>query len=218
MEDGDRKVTVAEDGLRAGLTLAADAHVTSDSGKPARFDFQYSTWTLSAALDLPIDRLPERNLYRAALISREVARRVAELSADSIRVALREDLRQTESRLESWRIQQNAVDLATRRIESTDLKLQAGRADTRDLLEAQEALLQARNSVSASLIDYTLSRMALFRDMELLRIDENGIHVEAFSPVIEDPDRAAGAPSPGPSESGSAEPRLAEPRLAEVGA
>jgi outer membrane protein TolC len=218
MEDGDRKVTVAEDGLRAGLTLAADAHVTSDSGKPARFDFQDSTWTLSAALDLPIDRLPERNLYRAALISREVARRVAELSADSIRVALREDLRQTESRLESWRIQQNAVDLATRRIESTDLKLQAGRADTRDLLEAQEALLQARNSVSASLIDYTLSRMALFRDMELLRIDENGIHVEAFSPVIEDPDRAAGAPSPGPSESGSAEPRLAEPRLAEVGA
>src|SRR5262249_44956124 len=145
---------------------------------PGRFDFQDATWSISAALDLPIDRLAERNAYRAATIAAEASRRAVQASEDSIRTALRDDLRETRSKMESWRIQQSAVELATRRIESTDLKLQAGRAVTRDLLEAQEALLEAKNAASAALVDYTLSRLALFRDLELLHVDEGGIHVD----------------------------------------
>jgi outer membrane protein TolC len=55
--------------------------------------------------------------------------------------------------------------------------LDAGRAGTRDLLEAQESLLSAQNSATASLIDYTLARMGLYLDMELLRFDETGIRL-----------------------------------------
>jgi outer membrane protein TolC len=178
-DDALRHVAVAEDALRAGLSLSAAWSNSSESGKPAKFNFQDSTWTVGAALDLPIDRLQERNTYRAALVSSEVARRAVETSADAIRTALRQELRETKSKLEGWRIQLNAVDLAARRIESTDLKLQAGRAVTRDLLDAQEALLEARNAASSALIDYTLSRLALFRDLELLRVDAAGIHVDA---------------------------------------
>ena len=188
--DSVRKVNVAEDALRAGLALVAEWDNSSEPGKPGQFNFQDSTWSVGALLDLPIDELPERNAYRASLINREVALRAAELSADQISAELRDELRETKSRLESWEIQKNAVDLAARRIESIDLKLQAGRADTRDLLEAQESLLQAKNAASTSLIDYNLSRLALFRDLELLRVDENGFHVEALLPGIP----AAGIP------------------------
>lgn len=181
-QDSDRKVYVAEDALRAGLTLAAEWRNSSEAGTPATLNFQDSTWSLAAVLDLPLDRLPERNTYRAALIQREVSRRAVERSSDSISGELREELRETKSQLESWKIQQNAVELAERRVESIDLKLQAGRADTRDLLDAQEALLQARNSESAALVDYNLSRLALYRDMELLRVDANGVHVEELAP------------------------------------
>lgn len=197
-EDSARKVHVAEDALRAGLSIAAEWRNSSEPGTPAELNFDESTWTLAAVLDLPIEQLPERNAYRSALIQREVARRAAEQSADLISAELRDELRETTSQLESWIIQKNAVELAARRIESIDLKLQAGRAGTRDLLEAQEAHLQAKNAASASLIDYNLSRLALFLDMELLRVDENGFHVEelapatpaAGSPGAEDPPRA----------------------------
>ena len=56
--------------------------------------------------------------------------------------------------------------------------VEAGRADTRDILEAQEALLQAQNLTTAALIAHRLSQLALFRDMEILRVDETGIAVE----------------------------------------
>jgi outer membrane protein TolC len=129
-------------------------------------------------LDLPLDRMEERNTFRAAIIAAEVSRRSVENSEDTIRSSLRDDLRQTKSTLESWRIQQSAVELAARRIESTDLKLQAGRALTRDLLDAQQSLLDAKNAASVALVAYTLSRLSLFRDLELLLVDENGIETD----------------------------------------
>lgn len=176
--DSDRKVKVAEDALRTGLTLEANARATSDDGQPFDYDFGESTWSLAAALDLPIDKLPQRNTYREALVAREAAVRAAEQSADQIQNDLRELLRSVESRVSSYEIQKNAVELAQKRIESASLKLEAGRADTRSLLEAQRSLLEAENSATSALVEYTLARMNLFRDLELLRVDTQGIHYE----------------------------------------
>ncbi len=39
-------------------------------------------------------------------------------------------------------------------------------------------MLQARNGATEALIDYTLARLALFRDMELLRLGPAGIEIE----------------------------------------
>ncbi|MBK7878164.1 MAG: TolC family protein [Planctomycetes bacterium] len=176
--DSERKVKVAEDALRTGLTLVAAGRARSDDGQPFDYDFGESTWSLSAALDLPIDKLPQRNTYREALVAREAAVRAAEQSSDQIRNDLRELLRSVESRVSSYEIQKNAVELAQKRIESASLKLEAGRADTRSLLEAQRSLLDAQNSATSALVEYTLARMNLFRDLELLRVDVQGIHIE----------------------------------------
>jgi len=215
-EDSTRHVLVAEDALQAGLALGGTWVQPSEVGNPGHFNFQDSSWTLTAALDLPIDRMQERNAYRASLIASEVTRRAVELSTDSIRAELREELRETRTRLESWRIQQNAVELAERRIESTDLKLQAGRALTRDLLDAQESLLDARNGASTALVDYTLSRLALFRDLELMVVDAEGIHVD---PASLEAEASAGAALPrgGEDEDGQAAAASIEAAAAEVG-
>ena len=76
-----------------------------------------------------------KTAYRATIEEQASAREVEEL-ADEIRVDLRAELREIETRLESWRIQLAAVELAQKRIDSTQLKLEAGRSTTRDLLEA----------------------------------------------------------------------------------
>jgi outer membrane protein TolC len=143
-------------------------------------------WDAKLGFDLPTDRLPQRNLYREALISEQKQQRSLDALGDQIRSDLRDSLRQTVATLEGYRIQKNAVVLAARRIESTRLNLDAGRAATRDLLDAQSALLQAQNSATQALIDFQLAELALYRDLEVLRVENEGIQVdqEALQPLI----------------------------------
>ena len=179
VEDATRKVNVAEDALRAGLDVVLSGSSTSAEGQP--FDHDGSTvrpWRLALELDLPIDIIPARNAYRESLITLDRSRRNAEESADRIVADVRDALRSLGAARESYKIQENAVLLANRRVESTELNLEAGRAATRDVLESKEALLQARNGLTADVTDYILSGLSLYRDMELLRITDAGVTVE----------------------------------------
>ena len=181
LEDAERRVEIAEDALRAGLDFVASSSTPSTSGRPTEFDLRDSDWSVGLGLDLPIDRLPERNAYRSTLISRDSNRRSAEAFADSIRVSLRESLRDAETSFRSYMIQRESVPLAERRRESANLRLEAGRATTRDILEAEEALLDARNFLTASLIDFEFARLALWRDTEHLGVGEAGF---TFEPIV----------------------------------
>jgi outer membrane protein TolC len=189
VRDAERRVAVAADALRAGLNLRARVDARSEEGRPLDLDRGASSVVLGVDLDLPIERLPERNAYRAAEIELEAARRSAEEQADVIRAELRELLREAIATRRVFEIQQRAVALAERRVESARLRLDAGRADTRDILEAQEDLLDAQNAATAALIDHHLAKLELLRDLELLRLDEQGLR------VVEPPLGAAGTQS-----------------------
>jgi outer membrane protein TolC len=178
VDDAGRKVLVAADALRAGLSVSAALNAPSQAGQPAKFNFQDTTWSVGAVLDLPLNREAERNAYRTAIIAEAAATRTQEQDADQIADGLRNELRDTATRRESYKIQLNAVDLAGQRIESARLNLEAGRSDTRTLLEAQQSLLDAQNAATAALIDYNTSRLALLRDLEILRVDGSGIGVD----------------------------------------
>ena len=188
VEDSERRVEVAADALRANLDLVAQGSMTSAEGQPLSFPGSQADWSLSLDLDLPIDRLSERNSYRSAQISLQAARRGAKEQEDIIRADLRDALRQTRADGESWRIRVNAVTLAERRVESANLNLEAGRATTRDVLEAQESLLDNQNAETQALIDFHLSRLNLYLDLEILRVDPSGIDVdpELFAELAEE--------------------------------
>jgi outer membrane protein TolC len=176
--DAERRVHVAADALRPGLGFTTIVDGTSDRGSPLDYSGDDLDWRVSLELDLALDRLPERNAYRAALIVFEAARRAAEASADAIRSDLRESIRRLAAARETYDIQTGAVVLAERRVESAQLNLEAGRASTRDVLEAQEDLLGARNAASSALTDYILSGLSLYRDMELVRVTDEGLDVD----------------------------------------
>jgi outer membrane protein TolC len=178
VDDADRKAYVAADALRAFMSVHGAASIQSQDGKPLKYDFRDLSWAVGANVTLPFERLPQRNTYREALISEAASMRARGLAEDQIRADLRDDLRQAANRRDSYTIQQDAAELAQKRIDSTTLNMEAGRADTRDLLEAQESLLTAQNAVTSALIDYTLARLNLFLDMELLTLDQDGIHVK----------------------------------------
>lgn len=59
--------------------------------------------------------------------------------------------------------------------------LDAGRAQIRDLLEAQDALLEAQNALTASVVNYRTAELAIQRDTGVLEVDEKGLWKE-YSP------------------------------------
>lgn len=175
LEDSERKVNVAADALRTRFDVAGSVRATSTDGSPVEFSRDDLAWTLRPDIVFPLAIVAERNAYRKAFITMERARRSAEQLGDEITSGVRASVRQARTRRQSVDIQANAVTLAERRIESANLSLQAGRATTRDILEAQQALVDARNALTGARVDYYLSQLALWRDMELLRVDENGL-------------------------------------------
>ncbi len=177
VEDAERGARVAADALRMGLDFQAGAALTSAEGRPGGLTLDDGIWDMSLGLDLPIDRIPERNAYRNTLIQLEASRRALEESADRVTSDLRDALRRLDAARASFRIQSGSVVLAERRVESAVLNLEAGRASTRDVLEAQESLLSAQNTLASALTDTILAGLFLYRDMELLEVTEGGIEV-----------------------------------------
>ena len=175
--DRARAVAIAEDALRAGLSLSASVAQSSEDDRPFDFTSDGLGWSLGLGLDAPLDRKSERNAYRSSLISLAAAERGAGEAADSIRADVRDALRQAENARQDYVIQSGAVVLSQRRVESAKLNLDAGRADTRDVLDAQESLVNAENAVTSALINFTLARLDLYLQLELLRVDETGLFV-----------------------------------------
>jgi len=176
-EDSGRKVVVAEDGLKGDVDLVASIGYASDANRgaqSARLAFHQGDYSIGLEIDLPIDRLSERNALRETQIDREQAGRALSLLEDQIVLQVREAYRGLEQARQSYDIQRRSVELAERRVESTQLLLQAGRASQRDVLESQRALVEARNALARALVDHTIAGLEFQRDAGTLVVDQEG--------------------------------------------
>lgn len=179
--DAQRRVVVAADALKAGLTLIGSAEVGGRRGigtaglGTAHLRPERGTYGGGLLLDLPWERTAERNAYRASYLALEAAARDAQDAEEAVKLAVRNELRTLLQTRESLRIQAQAVQLARRRVQSTALFLQAGKAQIRDVLEAQEALVSGQNALTAALVNYRIAELELQRDMGVLDVDGKGL-------------------------------------------
>jgi len=203
--DAERRVVVAADQLRAEVTLLGSASLgesrsitgagAPDSGSLRPKDGRYDALL---TIDLPLDRVPERNAYRESLINLESSVRDLQALEDSIKADVRERLRTLLNSREALRIQAASVELATRRVASTRAFLDLGRAQTRDLLEAQDDLLTAQNALTGALISYRIAELELQRDAGVLMVNEDALWTE-YDPGSLDAPPAADEPDPAPA-------------------
>jgi outer membrane protein TolC len=133
-----------------------------------RFDPDQVRYGVGLELDLPLDRLRERNAYRATLVAFESELRDLTLTLDNLRDAIDRGLRTLEQRRQNHAIQQNALELANVRVASETLLVQAGRTEVRNLLEAQDAQVSAQNAVTAALVSYQEARLQLMLELGIL--------------------------------------------------
>ena len=108
--------------------------------------------------------------YRSSLISFEQVVRAVQDLEDRIKLDVRNGLSRLLEGRETIRIQAQAVNVARRRVDSTSEFLEAGRAEIRDVLEAQDALLTAQNSLTSALVNYRVNELSLQRDLGVLTV------------------------------------------------
>jgi outer membrane protein TolC len=154
----------ASSGGRRSITSTENAKLRGD---------KIDTFAL-LTLDLPIERTEERDNYRNSLISMEQILRNKNLLEDQIKLEIRDDLRELLQARESVQIQAKSVEVAKIRIESTKEFWSLGRAVVRDILEAQDSQLSAKNSLTSAVISYRIAELSLQRDMGLLKVGADG--------------------------------------------
>ncbi|MEZ0266603.1 MAG: TolC family protein, partial [Phycisphaerae bacterium] len=173
VEDAQRGVANSKNDLLPDLTLSGRAELGNRINDPARsIDLGTSTYTARLDLDLPIDRVAERNQYRASLINVRRAQRDLEDLRDRVVSDVRESIRLLRQSQLSLQIQRQGIDLAQKRRENAYELLRSGKStSTRDLVEAQNSLLRARDRYEAARATQQIQVLRFLRNSGTLRLD-----------------------------------------------
>ena len=173
--DAERQIVLAEDALKPSLDLSLSGRVdTPPDGNYDALDVDRGRWSAGFDTDLNLDRMPERNAYRASLITLERAEREYTLAEDNIKLDIRESWRVLEQAKRNYEISLVSVELNERRVEEQNLLAELGRATILDQVDAQNDLTSAQNDLTAALVAHTISRLQFWRDMGILFIKEDG--------------------------------------------
>ena len=179
IEDAQRQVLIAEDALRAEVTLGGRASAgegaKAGSDENGEFNLGEAVFGSTLSIDLPFERTAERNAYRGSLIQLEGAVRAYQAAEDALKESVRAAIRSLRETREQLKIQYLAVSLAERRVRNNDLLLQAGRAEMRDVLEAQAALLSAQNALFSAIRSYRVRELELQKELGLLEVTIDGV-------------------------------------------
>ena len=183
VDDAARRVLVSEDALGMALDFSAAVTVPDQPGASANLDFSKISWAAGFDLDLALDKLPERNAFRSALINLDVAIRGRDQFEDQVTADVRASLRDIDSRLESYRIQQEGLALALRRVEAAEALFDAGRGGALDVLDAKSDLLSAELNVTDAIVSYNIARLTLMHDLEAIVLEPTGLRYDPTLPL-----------------------------------
>jgi outer membrane protein TolC len=190
LEDSQRRVPVSKNNLLPQVdAFAAAGFASTTTNGFVLPDPKFNNWSAGLTVDLGLDRKAQRNDFRRTLIQVEQTKRQFALAVDTVRLQIATDWRALEQARRNFENTEIGVKLAERRVEEQELRMQLGRGQTRDLLDAQSDLNSARNGRTAALVNHTLARLRYWRDMGLLFVRDDGSWYEAPVPPVAGPDR-----------------------------
>jgi outer membrane protein TolC len=172
VEDAQRNVQVAKNGLLPDLDLTASGQVGNRADDPAsHINNDTSTYSANIDLELPLDRVAERNTYRSSLIRLERSSRSYDELRDQIAADARDSLRLIRSAEISLDIQSKGIELAKLRLENANELLRQGKRDNRDVVDAQNDLLRAQEAYEVARASLQIQVLQFLRDTGTLRVD-----------------------------------------------
>ncbi len=172
IEDAQRNVKNSANGLLPDLTFDANATAGNVPGRPAsNLNGNTATYGAGLTLDLPLDRVKERNAYRTSLIDLQQAQRGFTQQSEQIASDVRDSLRLINNAELSVKIQLKGIELARRRLENAGILFQQGKISNRDMVDAQQSLLDAQDRYEQAHSALQTRVLQYLRDTGTLRVD-----------------------------------------------
>ncbi len=176
LEDVERGVRLARNSLLPDLDLTlGTSYGTESSAHFGGDDLERTNASLALSLGVPLDRVRERNAYRSNQIELAQARRSLQEFQDDLVVTIRSSFRELERRLQSLDIQQQLIVDQTKNLRIAELRFERGEIPNRDVVEANQSLLDAQNALIDEQVNYEIARLQLLRDLGILFIDDTGM-------------------------------------------
>lgn len=175
LEDSARTLRIVENGLLPDLDLSLTASL--DGSPQTSVDRLGLDPGLSGGLTfgLPVNRVNQQNALRAAQISYDRAVRALDQFEDNLIVDIRNSFRALQRQKESLAIQRELIVDQEKNLRIAQIRFEQGDVPNRDVVEAQEALTDARNDLIRERVNYEISRLQLLQSLGILFIDERGM-------------------------------------------
>ncbi len=182
--DARRRLELAGDQLESRFDMVLEGSVNTEplgSGKDNPFDFRADESEFRAGIqfDTPLDQIAERNVFRAAQIGYQQARRSYVGVVDNVKLDVRQGVRTLNAKANEIVQRQRRIQYTARELELAETqadKTQRGlslNSALRNLNRAQDELIEAW-------LDYETTRLNLYRDTGLMQINERGFWEDQF--------------------------------------
>jgi hypothetical protein len=194
--DAWRQLRVTANALMGVLNVGYNLQSQTPPGMhPLAFNANTTSQQLTLDFQLPLNRLAQRNTYRAALIQYQVARRNLMILEDNVAAQVRFDVRQAQLFAANYRIQKIVIKSLYSQVESA-LEVIVAPADPDQIkasgtgAQAAAAALTSQyltalgslNGAQTKMYDIWLSlfatRMQIYLDLERLTMDGRGVWVD----------------------------------------
>jgi len=172
IDDARRALDNSKNGLLPTLDLTGSIEIGNQPDYPL-FGAHDRTENYGAGLtlDLPVDRVAERNAYRRALINLQRSQRAFVSVKDSITADVRDVLRGIRSAEINVEIQRRGIELAKRRLDNANELLKQGKIGNRDVVDAQNSLLDAQDNYEQARGLLQIRVLEFMRATGTLRVD-----------------------------------------------
>jgi hypothetical protein len=205
--------------VRYALTSTTPA----GEAQPLAFSASRTQQQIQLNFELPLVRVQERNAYRASLIAFQRARRILQRAEDEVAYDVRQELILLRQILENYRIQTRQIELAYLTVENSLDTLRApaaptvagqGAVDTatraasltNQLINAQTSLYNSQFTMTTIWITFLNTRDQLYRDMELMPLDDRGVWIDDVATCLCPPSSSTSAGSSSPASAPKPEP------------
>ena len=192
--DSRRQLELTANALQAVLDVVAEGNVRTlpRSGvlgidrNPFSFRADQSDFTLGVRFDTPLDRIAERNAYRASLINYQRQRRAYIEFEDSVRNDVRFAWRRLAVLKENFETTRQGVRISAIQFDRTiENQFDPDARGTRgggqfDVLNALGSLLNNSNRLIQNYVDYETARLQIYRDMGVMVVGPEGLWRDPF--------------------------------------
>jgi outer membrane protein TolC len=178
IDDARRGVDIAANALLPDLNWISSLTYDTDPEhlNVAAYEVARSTWRTELLLSLPLDRFAERNRYRASLIDVKRAERLYVDELERIRAEVRLTINQVRLQQKLLDIQERNLDVADAQREEARIRFEEiGDISNRDLVDAENAWIDARDALNQAKTTGWNSLLQFRLATETLQIREDGV-------------------------------------------